>query len=187
MVDMGLPTQARRKRPLTDWEGDDHVPGSGGRYVSCVDTATGRALAWATNGRITYDGQRIRAAVRPPDVNGITFEQADQAIHSLCGRHLVRMTDPTKAKVNAWLRAGKGLVVAGKYADIPRAYRFQYGADFNHAIFLSRTNASGTIVREYDPLDPRVHQYGTLVPLSVLWPFIASLGYYVAYVPLEHL
>ena len=172
-----------RKRPLNDWEGDDFVPGAHG-YVTCMDTAVGRALAWATSGRIDADGQRIRAAVKPHDPNSINFAQADQAIHSLYGRHLVTMPNPTKAKVQAWLRAGKGLVIAGEYSTIPRAYRFQARADFRHAIFITRLSSAGN-VREYDPLDPRTHQHGTVVPIRVLWPFIASLGYLVAYVPLE--
>lgn len=175
-----------RTRPFTDWEGDDAISNALGRWVTCVDTATGRALAWATNGRKNLDGKTIRAAVHPHDPNGITFAQADDAIYSLTQRHLVTMQNPTAAKVTAWLRAGKGLVVAGRYDTIPRAYRFQQRATFNHGVFLARVGANGS-VREYDPLDPRTHQRGAVIPYSVMLPFIASLGYLVAYVPLEPL
>jgi hypothetical protein len=175
-----------RKLPLQDFEGDDFTPGAGGHYVTCMDTAVGRMLSWATNGRNDPDGRRIRAAVKPPDPNGITFAQADQAISTLGPFHLIQMPGATRAKVNAHLRAGRGLVIAGNYWTIPRAYRFQANASFRHAIFVNGINSVGN-AREYDPLDPRTHGYGAVVPMSVLWPFVASLNYQVAYIPLEHL
>lgn len=183
---MTHPKVRGRYLPPNDWEGDDFTPGAGGHYVTCMDTAVGRATYWATNGRKDIDGRTIRAHVSPRDPNGITFEQADQALHDLTGLHLIRMPDPTRAKVVAHLRAYKGLVIAGNYWTVPRAYRFQAGAQFRHAIFIPGLNSVNK-VREYDPLDPRKHAYGTVMPFSVIDDFIASLNYTVAYVPLQPL
>ena len=55
---MSQPLAFGRKLPLNDWEGDDgHVS-----WVTCTATSAGRAVAWATNGRIDKDGTVYRAA-----------------------------------------------------------------------------------------------------------------------------
>ena len=87
---MSQPTVRGRKLPLQDWEGDDPLPV---RNKTCMDSAAGRALAYATNGAVVLDGKQIRAAVIPRDTDGITMTQASQAIHSLTGREIVQHRD----------------------------------------------------------------------------------------------
>jgi hypothetical protein len=142
-------------------------------------------VAWATNGRKDFDGKVYRAAVRPYDPNGLTLDQAAQAVRTVTGLRLVQPPPMNRAEVTAWLRNGHGLVITGMYSEIPRAYRFQAAADFGHAMFA--THISGTRVRLYDPLDPATHSYGRWVPASLLWPFLASRGFTVAYVALQPL
>jgi hypothetical protein len=175
-----------RNLPLTDWEGDDFTPGAGGAYVSCMDTAVGRMLYWATNGRKNLDGKQIRAAVKPADPNGITFEQANQAVHSLTGLNVLYANESQHWIENWLINRGHGLVIAGNYSAIPRQYRFQAAANFRHAIFIIGQGPAGN-TREYDPLDPRIHLYGEInIPMSAIWPFVASLNGLVGYIPLQH-
>ena len=175
-----------RKLPHNDWEGDDFTPGAGGRYVTCMDTASGRMVAWATNGRINQDGKWYRQAVSPPDPNGITFDQAAQAVHSRTGLPLHHDADWTRSMVTDWLKQGKGLIITGIYATIPRQYRYQLSSDFGHAMFVVNISKAG-VSRLYDPLDPNTSGHGRNVPSSILWPFLASREYTVGYVPLQHL
>lgn len=183
---MTWPTGFGRKLPLTDWEGDDFIPGSGDKYVSCMDTAAGRMAAWATNLRINVDGKQIRAKISPKDPNGVDINQAAQGLHTLTGLTLVRVNF-TLAQRLAWLRKGNGLVVPGYYGAVPRAYRFQAACNFNHTMFIAFINRSN-MVRKYDPLDPNTHSYGEVCPLSAIQPFINSLPrWQVGYVPLQHL
>src|SRR4029077_6393416 len=77
---MRQPTYRGRKLPPNDWEGDDFTPGAGGKYVTCMDTATGRMIYYATNGRVDHDGRFYRRFVVPPDSNGINFQQADDMV-----------------------------------------------------------------------------------------------------------
>jgi len=180
---MAQPMSFGRKCPLNDWEGDDLVPGSGGEYVTCADTATGRMAYWATNGRTDVDGKQIRAEIHPHDPNGVTMSQAAQGLHSLTGLNVVQIHWTTKQKL-AWLRAGKGLIIPGHYWSVPRAYRQQAAASFNHMMFFPYINQSG-LVRLYDPLNPATHEYGKFVHYSHLLPFINSLSWAVGYVPLQ--
>ena len=145
-----------RKLPRQDWEGDDFTPGAGGKFVTCMDTATGRMLAWATNGRIDLDGRQIRAAITPPDPNGANFAQMQTVIHKLTGLHLVYREGWTQREVADWLRAGRGLIYIGMYGTLPREYRHQATGDFAHAMFAPR--AATTTLRNYDPLNPRIRQ-----------------------------
>mgnify|MGYP003401691436 FL=1 len=92
-----------RKLPHQDWEGNDFVPGSGGAYVTCTDTSAGRMVAYATNGRVVKDGRVYRAALRPPDPNGITLKQAQQAVRSVTGLRLIIPSDWRWADVLAHL------------------------------------------------------------------------------------
>lgn len=183
---MSIPTVNGRKLPLNDWEGDDFVPGAGTHFVTCMDTAAGRAVAFATNGRKDFDGKVYRRAVKPPDHDGINMTQAAQAVHDVAGVQLVQPHGWDRAHVQAWLRAGKGLIIIGRYDTLPRAYRHQATGAFNHAMFVSHISASGN-ARLYDPLNPDTHAYGRIVPASILWPFLDSLGYGVGYVPLQPL
>jgi len=180
------PTAFGRKLPPTDWEGDDLVPGSGGHYVTCADTATGRMAYWATNGRINVDGKQIRARIYPPDPNGVDLAQAAQGLHSLTGLTVVQ-SSMTRAQQLTWLRGGKGLIVPGLYSAIPRAYRFQAAADFAHMLFLGYITHDGTKVRKWDPLNPNVHTFGEWIPVAEIIPFLDSLSWNVGYVPLQHL
>lgn len=179
------PTGYGRKVPPTDWEGDDFTPGSHGEYVTCCDTATGRMAYWATNGRTNVDGRQIRAHVSPPDPNGITMAQAAQGLHSLTGLTMLVVPMTLSQKI-AWLRAGRGLVVPGRYSAMPRAYRFQAAADFTHSIFLDFVGRDGRTLRKHDPLNPNTHTYGETMPLADAMAFIDSLpAWPVGYVPLQ--
>jgi hypothetical protein len=181
-----------RKLPHQDFEGDDYIPGSGGAWVTCTDTASGRMVAYATNGRIVKDGQVYRAAIHPHDPNGITLPQARQAVRAVAGLPLVIPDDWQWADVLAHLRARKGLVVQTWYAEIPRAYRFQARADFGHAMWISHYSASG--MRTWDPLDPNTTHHGQWVPASAIRASMEELArregtrfLFAGYVPLQPL
>lgn len=178
-----------RRIPFTDWEGDDFVPHAPtGKYVTCMDTATGRAVAFSTNGRVDKDGEVYRAAVHPPDPNGVNFDQMEKAVKVINPKlDLVHHTGWTKANVTPWLKAGKGLIVTGIYSSIPRMYRFQANGDFSHAMFITHFNKLGTLMRLFDPLDPRLDRRGRTVPTSILWPFLDDLSGNAGYVPLHPL
>lgn len=180
------PTAFGRRIPPTDFEGDDLVPGAGPHYVTCSDTATGRAAYWATNGRVNVDGKAIRAKITPRDPNGVSLAQAAQGLHSLTGLTVVQV-DWTRAQQLTWLRAGKGLIVPGLYSAVPRAYRFQAAADFAHMMFLDYISHDGLTVRKHDPLNPATHSFGETIPLRLLIPFLDSLPWSVGYIPLQHL
>jgi hypothetical protein len=176
-----------RKLPRNDFEGDDFTPGAGGHYVTCTDTAAGRMVAWATNGRIDKDGKVYRAAAPGVPSGGLTLPQVAVAVHRVADLMLVIPSDWHWPDVLAWLKKGGGLVIQGHYAAIPRAYRYQAFADFNHAMWASHYSPSSG-VRDWDPLNPDTTAYGRWVPLSVIRDFTLSLGYVsVGYVPLQPL
>jgi hypothetical protein len=181
-----------RRLPHQDFEGDDYIPGSGGAWVSCTDSATGRDLAYASNGRVNLDGKVIRSAVHPHDPNGISLPQAKRAIETLTHTTLVIPGDWRWEEVLAHLKARKGLVVQLWYSKIPRAYRFQAEADFGHAEFISHYSASG--MRTWDPLDPNTTHHGQWVPASAIRASMEELArregtrfLYCGYVPLQPL
>jgi hypothetical protein len=183
----------RRKLPKQDWEGDDHIPGSGGKYVSCTDTATGRDLAWATNGRVDLDGKQIRAAVRPHDPDGITLTQAKNAVERLTNTTLIIPTDWVWQDVLNWSRLRRGLVIQGWYGALPRSDRFQLKADFGHAMFIPYLSSTSGFLN-YDPLDPNTRRHGQWVRASSIRAFMetfahmeGSRGLLCAYVPLQPL
>ncbi len=185
---MAQPTFRGRRLPLNDWEGDDSTPGAGGRYVTCMDTAAGRMVYYATNGRVNHDGKYYRAHVVPPDPNGVNFPQMDDAVKRVnANLDIVYHSNWTRAQVTAWLKRGQGLIIAGRYDTIPRAYRHQASATFMHAVFVSHFNRAGTGMRYYDPLNPKTHEYGEHVPTSILWPFLESSGGLAGFVPLHPL
>jgi hypothetical protein len=189
---MTQPMVKGRKLPRNDWEGDDFTPGAGGHYVTCQDTAVGRMVAYATNGRIDKDGKVYRAAI-PHDPDGITLQQADIAVHRVAGLDMVIPSGWTWANVLSHLRACKGLVVDGWYAEIPRAYRYQQGDDFAHAMFISHYSSTSGM-RVWDPLNPDTTAWGRWMPAPVIRDFLEELSrrngtasLYVGYVPLQHL
>jgi hypothetical protein len=182
-----------RKLPHQDWEGDDFTPGAGGGYVTCTDTALGRDVAYATNGRIVLDGRVYRSHVRPPDPNGITLPQARQACRSATGLSLVIPPDWKWAQVLAHLTAKKGAIVQGWYSKIPSDYRFQTGSDFAHAMWISHYSPTAGM-RVWDPLDRNRTHHGQWVPARHIRAFMEELSrrmnttsLYVGYVPLQHL
>lgn len=187
---MTQPTVQGRKLPRNDWEGDDFTPGAGGQYVTCQDTASGRMLAYATNGRIDLDGKVIRAAILPKDSNGVSLEQVAGAIRRLTkpDRNLERH-NMTLGAQRTWLRNFRGLVVDGYYGAIPRAFRYQAGADFFHAVFIS--HYSPTVLygkggyRVWDPLNPDTTGYGRWYPRDAIEPFMQSLEGLVGVIALE--
>jgi hypothetical protein len=184
---MTQPLAFGRKLPHNDWEGDDRTPGAGGAFVTCTDTAAGRAVAWATNGRTDLDGRTIRAMVYSNAVGGLTLPQAAGAVHRLTGLPLVVPAAWVWAQCLAWLARGNGLVVTGHYAALPRAYRYQAFADFDHAMWASHYSPSSG-VRVWDPLNPDTTGFGRWVPLPVFKAFTLSRGYIaVGYVPLQPL
>lgn len=181
---MSAPTVRGRKLPPNDWEGDDPAPV---RNRTCMDTAAGRMLAYATNGAVTLDGKQIRAAVHPHDADGITMAQASQAIHSLTGREIVQHRGWPLAGIKTHLRYARGLIVIGMYGSVPRAYRHQAGADFAHAMWCSHLSASSGSVRLWDPLNPDIHAYGRWVPAPIIWAFLETLDNQCGHIPLDPL
>ena len=184
-----------RKLPHQDFEGDDYVPGAGGRWVTCTDTSCGRAICYATNGRVNLDGRQIRAAVRPPDPNGITLPQAKQAVKTLTGLDLIIPRAWNWSEVLAHLTAKKGLVVQGYYGAIPRDWRYQAGADFNHAMWISHYSPTAGM-RVWDPLDANRTHHGQWVPAKYIRAFMEQLArregvgterLYCGFVPLQPL
>lgn len=181
------PTVRGRKLPRNDWEGDDFTPGAGGRYVTCLDTSVGRMVAYATNGRTDFDGRVYRAAISPRDPDGITLVQANTALWRVANLGLVIPRGWVSKNVKTHLRYARGLIIAGKYSTIPRAYRYQPNADFNHSMFVSHRSEKTGNFRVWDPLNPDIHGYGRWIPETFIWRFIESLDYQIAYVPLQHL
>lgn len=178
-----------RKLPRNDWEGDDFTPGAGGKFVTCVDTAVGRAVAWATNGRIDKDGKVYRRALIPPDPDFSNLEQHVQSVRAVAGLDLIIPQGWEWAKCTGRLSAGKGLVVIGRYDSLPREYRYQKNGDFLHAMWCAyRSAVSG--IRTWDALNPDTTGYGRWYPPAIIRAFIESApGEFsmVAYVPLQPL
>jgi hypothetical protein len=181
-----------RKLPHGDWEGDDFTPGAGGKYVTCTDSALGRDIYWATNGRADIDGRQVRKAVQPPDPDGLNLMQVKQAAKSL-GYTFVTPLTWQWADVLAHLKAQKGLVMQLWYGKIPRQYRFQASAEFGHATWASHFSATSGI-RNWDPLDANEAHHGSWVPAIYIraaveeWARrVGSNHLLVGYVPLQPL
>lgn len=167
-----------RKLPANDWEGDDHTPGAHGGFVTCGDTSGGRAVAWATDGRIVKDGSVYRAVTKDPD--GITLAQLSVEISAVAHMGLWMPHGWIWQDASAALLAGTGLIVQGYYDALPPAWREQTGpAHFAHDMFMCyRSIASG--VRLYDPLRRR-KGYGRWIPAAAARAFIESGGYTIGY------
>lgn len=182
---MTQPLAFGRKLPRNDWEGDDPPALN---FKSCTASAAGRAVAWATNGRVDIDGKTYYLAA-PHDLKtgGQTLEQAALAVQHVARALLVIPDACSPADALAYLKAGTGLVTQGYYGALPRAYRYQPFADFNHAGWASHYSPSSG-VRWWDPLNPDTTAYGRWIPWVVYKAFLVSLGSArVGYVPLQHL
>ena len=184
---------AGRRLPHQDFEGDDATPGAGGAYVTCTDTAAGRMVAYATNGRVNRDGRVYRAAIHPHDPDGVTLPQAAQACMTVTGLPLVIPPHWRWAELLAHLRARKGAVVQGWYSKIPREYRLQARADFGHALFISHYSPTAGM-RVWDALDANTTHHGSWVPARDIRASMEELAringahsLYVGYVPLQPL
>lgn len=184
-----------RRLPHQDFEGDDFTPGSGGKWVTCTDTATGRMVAYATNGRINRDGRVYRSAIHPHDPDGVTLPQAKQAVRTVTGLDLIIPPAWDWSEVFAHLRARKGLVVQGWYSGIPRDWRFQARADFGHAMWISHYSTTSGM-RVWDPLDPNTTHHGQWIPAKHIRASMEELArinkvgighLYCGYVPLQPL
>jgi hypothetical protein len=160
-----------RKLPHQDWEGDDYTPGSHGSYVTCTDTSTGRHVAYVTNGRKDIDGKVYRAAIHPADPDGVSLPQAKQAAKAVAGIDLILPFGWDTSDALEHLRAKKGLIMQGWYAEIPRMYRYQAGADFGHAMWASHYSSTSG-VRVWDPLDPNLTHHGQWIPWSFVRDFM---------------
>lgn len=181
-----------RKLPHNDFEGDDWTPGATG-WVTCTDTALGRMIAFATNGRIDKDGKIYRAAVHPHDVDGITLAQAAVASMAVAGLQLTRpmwhWDDVLK-----WLTARNGLIVQGWYGDIPRDYRYQKDpSNFGHAMWISHFSSTSGM-RVWDPLDANTTHHGQWIPAKYIRAYMEHLQQqqgsgvlFCGYVPLQKL
>ena len=183
------PTVMGRKLPRNDWEGDDRVLSNAGKFITCMDTAIGRAVSFATNGRTDEDGAVYRSALRPRDYDGIDLDQAKREVFTVAGLELViiRAGVWRLANVKTHLRYARGLVVIGRYDALPREWRWQAGADFWHAMFVShRSEATGNC-RTWDALNPRLSGYGEWLPGEAIFDFMASANFECGYVPLQPL
>ena len=184
---------AGRKAPAQDWEGDDFTPNAGGKWVTCTDTAAGRALAYSSNGRKVLDGKTIRAAVHPHDAGGLDLPQAKQAIESLTTTTIILPQHWNWAELLAHLRAKRGAVIQIWYGSIPRMYRFQADGTFGHAVFVSHDSTTSGC-RTWDPLDANESHHGQWIPPRYIraaaeeWAHRNGTTHlHVGYIPLQHL
>jgi len=179
---MAAPTAFGRLLPRQDWEGDDHTPGAGGGFVTCGDTSAGRAVSWATNGRIDRDGSVYRAVTHKPgpiDMAGLAIEVKAIAGLGLWIPHGWIWQDAAKA-----LGVGTGLIIQGWYDALPLHWRWQSGpVHFLHDIFVAyRSPAGMKNALVYDPLERDTMAHGRWVPASAVRAFAESQNYTVAYV-----
>jgi GNAT superfamily N-acetyltransferase len=184
---------AGRRLPHQDWEGDDFTPGAGGAFVTCTDTAAGRALAYASNGRQVLDGRTIRAAVHPHDPDGINLPQAKRAIEALTTTTIILPQTWHWAELLAHLRARKAAIIQLWYASIPRTYREQASASFGHAVWVSHDSVTSGC-RTWDALDANETHHGQWIPARYIraaaeeWSRRNGATHlYVGYIPLQHL
>ena len=188
---MTQPLAFGRKLPFNDWEGDDH----GASWLTCSATSAGRAVAWATNGRIAPDGSAIRAA--SPEISpggGQTLQQVAVGVAAIAHLQLIAAQGWDWSDVMAHLKVGGGVILAGWYGAMPRAYRYQPiapetngGQNFAHRMWCSHYSPTSGI-RTWDPLNPATHAWGRWLPVAVVKAFALSLGHVDAgYVPLQKL
>jgi hypothetical protein len=151
-----------------------------------MDHAAGRAVAWATNGRIDLDGAVYRAALRPRDCDGITLQQARQEVLAVAHLPLI-IPLMGETQVRAHLDKGLGLIVTGWYDTLPAEYRYQSKAHFTHAMWVSHRSRATHNWRVWDALDRDQDGYGRWIPERFMLAFVASLKYRCGYVPLQSL
>src|ERR1035437_10308395 len=99
---MVQPTAFGRKLPRNDWEGDEFTPGAYGKYVTCMDTALGRMIAWATNGRKDYDGRKYRTAL-PGFPVGIDLNDASIEARKIANVPLLAKYNWDSHQISFWL------------------------------------------------------------------------------------
>ena len=181
---MTQPLAFGRKLPLNDWEGDDGHDS----WITCSATSAGRAVAWSTNGRLVKDGTVYRNASpgAAPD-GGQTLQQVAVGVANIAHLKLIIPVGWQWADVMAHLKVGGGVILAGRYDSMDRAYRYQLAGNFGHRIFCTHYSPTSGI-RTYDPLNPDIHSWGRWLPLAVVKGFALSLGHVDAgYVPLQSL
>jgi len=180
---MTQPRVFGRLLPKNDWEGDDGVYTN----LTCMDTAAGRALSWATNGRKDIDGRKIRAALSPADRDGVNIEQVRQAVKKLSGQNILIKRSPGLPLVKTMLGKGAGLIIWGRYNSLPRSFRHQTGGDFAHAMFASHRSSSLRAIRIWDPLNPNLEGHGRWIPEKYVYEFMNDYDYDFGYIPLQPL
>jgi hypothetical protein len=171
-----------RKLPRNDWEGDGLA-----KWKTCMDHSAGRMVCWATNGRIDKDGAVYRDSIHPHELGGVNLEYAAREIHAVAGLDLVIKRNWPLASIKTHLRNGRGLIITGRYSEIPREYRHQAAADFAHAMWVSHMSAATGNIRLWDALNPAVKEYGRWIPQRYIWDFMSSLNNDCGYVPLQPL
>jgi hypothetical protein len=118
---------------------------------------------------------------------GQSLQQAKQAIATIAKLPLIIPVGWSRANVLTHLRYARGLIIQGEYSTIPRAFRYQLGANFGHAMWFSHMSVASGNFRGWDPLNPDTTAYGRWYPADVFWAFINSYNFAVGYVPLQTL
>jgi hypothetical protein len=180
---MKQPTVNGRKLPRNDWEGTGLAA-----FKTCMDHSAGRAVAFATNGRIDLDGAVYRHSIHPHAPAGITLQVARREV--LAVAHLPLVIPSPRwgiTKIRAHLRKAQGLIVTGWYDALSAEYRYQSKAHFTHAVWASHISAATGNWRVWDALDRDEGGYGRWIPDAEMARFVASLGYQTGYVPLQPL
>src|ERR1017187_6753587 len=108
--------------PRADSEVDDHTPGAGDHYVTCGDTSAGRAVAWATNGRVDKDGSGYRAVTTDP--GAATLDGPALEIKAIAGLALIQPSGWAWGECSFHLMTGIGLVIEGWCATLPDALQY---------------------------------------------------------------
>lgn len=141
----------------------DCVASSG---IDIANAATGGAIP-------TTAAEREALRVDSGDTEGgMTFDQLDVGLSKRYGLQAQRFKG--KEAIGKALADGFALVVFGQYDKIPRERRFQAKADFLHAMFFNRRDA--TTVFRADPLAGRLHKGGRM-PLDIFFTFAGSNGF----------
>jgi hypothetical protein len=177
------PTAFGRLLPRNDWEGTGLAA-----YKTCMDHACGRAVAYATNGRIDRDGAVYRDSIHPHAKAGINLQVARREVLAVAHLPLV-IPSPRMSifQIRAHLRKGLGLIVTGWYDVLPEGFRYQSRAHFTHAMWASHISVANGKWRVWDALDRDEGGYGRWIPDADMARFVASLGYQTGYVPLQAL
>jgi hypothetical protein len=167
--------------PRNDSEVDDHTPGAPANapYVTCGETSAGRAVAWATNGRVVKDGSVYRAVTKAPA--GVTLDVLALEIKAVAGLTLIQPTGWAWGECSFHLSTGIGLIIQGWCDSLPPELQYQAGPNhFLHDCFAAyRSIKSGVLF--YQPMNPNTSGYGQWVPAAVVRKFIESGGFTLGY------